>query len=338
MQLAWGRDRIYNPLPLFHINCQGITAMGAILTANCLILPERFSPGALVARHRRHPRDRRPLPRRGAAAPAQPGAGARGARARGEVRPRRRRGAAAARRVREALRLSPDRGVGHDRDRTPLRRRDGAAPDIHAGLRASGRRLPGARGRRRRSRGRARDRGRAARSLGRARGATSRLLRQLPQERRGHRRGVAGRLVPHRATSCARRPTACCTSSTARRTSSGGPARTSRPRRSRRRCRPTRRWPRSRCSRCPTRSARRRSWPASWPWPACAPDRALAEELFEWCRTRLAYFKAPGWVLFVPSLPTTGTQKVQKTQIFPRGEDPRAVPGVIDLRDRKRRG
>ena len=30
-----------------------------------------------------------------------------------------------------------------------------------------------------------------------------------------------------------------------------------------------------------------------------APDRALAEELFEWCRARLAYFKAPGWVLFV---------------------------------------
>src|SRR4029453_7327740 len=44
VRFAWGRDRIYNPLPLFHINCQGITAMGAILTANCLILPERFSP------------------------------------------------------------------------------------------------------------------------------------------------------------------------------------------------------------------------------------------------------------------------------------------------------
>jgi len=68
------------------------------------------------------------------------------------------------------------------------------------------------------------------------------------------------------------------------------------------------------------------------------PDRALAEALFEWCRTRLAYFKAPGWILFVPSLPTTGTQKVQKAQIFPRGADPRAVAGVIDLRDRKRRG
>jgi crotonobetaine/carnitine-CoA ligase len=69
-----------------------------------------------------------------------------------------------------------------------------------------------------------------------------------------------------------------------------------------------------------------------------SPDRGLAEELFEWCRARLAYFKAPGWVLFVQSLPTTGTQKVQKTQIFSRGEDPRAIQGVIDLRDRKRRG
>ena len=66
--------------------------------------------------------------------------------------------------------------------------------------------------------------------------------------------------------------------------------------------------------------------------------RRLAEELFEWCRTRLAYFKAPGWVLFVPSLPTTGTQKVQKSQIFPRGADPRQRAGAVDLRDRKRRG
>ena len=49
-------------------------------------------------------------------------------------------------------------------------------------------------------------------------------------------------------------------------------------------------------------------------WPA---------ELMDWCLARLAYFKAPGWILFVERLPTTGTQKVQKTQIFPRGEDPR---------------
>ena len=37
------------------------------------------------------------------------------------------------------------------------------------------------------------------------------------------------------------------------------------------------------------------------------------------------------------SLPTTGTQKVQKTQIFPRGQDPRRRPGVLDLRARKKR-
>ena len=64
---------------------------------------------------------------------------------------------------------------------------------------------------------------------------------------------------------------------------------------------------------------------------------ALAGELVDWCLVKLAYFKAPGFVLFVDSLPTTGTQKVQKAQIFPRGADPRRQPGVVDLRDRKRR-
>ena len=73
------------------------------------------------------------------------------------------------------------------------------------------------------------------------------------------------------------------------------------------------------------------------PMAGATPGRALAEGLFEWCLQRLAYFKAPGWLLFVPSLPTTGTQKVQKAQIFPRGEDPRARPGAIDLRERKKR-
>jgi acyl-CoA synthetase (AMP-forming)/AMP-acid ligase II len=72
------------------------------------------------------------------------------------------------------------------------------------------------------------------------------------------------------------------------------------------------------------------------PMPGVAADAEFAERLFEWCMQRLAYFKAPGFVLFVASLPTTGTQKVQKTLIFPKGEDPRRRPGVIDLRERKR--
>jgi crotonobetaine/carnitine-CoA ligase len=53
--------------------------------------------------------------------------------------------------------------------------------------------------------------------------------------------------------------------------------------------------------------------------------------------TRLAYFKAPGYILFCDTLPTTGTQKVQKTQIFSPDTDPRTLPGVIDFRAYKRR-
>jgi hypothetical protein len=42
-------------------------------------------------------------------------------------------------------------------------------------------------------------------------------------------------------------------------------------------------------------------------------------------------------VLFVDRLPTTGTQKVQKAQIFPKGQDPRQLADALDLRDRKKR-
>jgi crotonobetaine/carnitine-CoA ligase len=52
---------------------------------------------------------------------------------------------------------------------------------------------------------------------------------------------------------------------------------------------------------------------------------------------RLAYYKAPGFILFVDALPTTGTQKVQKARIFPPGTDPRQAPGAIDLRALKKR-
>jgi acyl-CoA synthetase (AMP-forming)/AMP-acid ligase II len=74
------------------------------------------------------------------------------------------------------------------------------------------------------------------------------------------------------------------------------------------------------------------------PMTGAAPGRALGERLQDWCLGKLAYFKAPGWILFVDRLPTTGTQKVQKTQIFPAGEDPRRRPDALDLRERKKRG
>ena len=63
---------------------------------------------------------------------------------------------------------------------------------------------------------------------------------------------------------------------------------------------------------------------------------ALARELMEWCRSRLAYFKAPGWYLFVERLATGSSQKFVKIKMFPPGVDPREQAGVIDLRTLKK--
>lgn len=71
--------------------------------------------------------------------------------------------------------------------------------------------------------------------------------------------------------------------------------------------------------------------------PDTPQDPALAESLLEWCGERLAYYKTPGWMLFLDAIPTTSTQKVQKAQIFPKGFDPTRHPGVHDLRGRKQR-
>ncbi len=67
------------------------------------------------------------------------------------------------------------------------------------------------------------------------------------------------------------------------------------------------------------------------------PAAEIADTLFAYCSDRLAYYKAPGWIHIVDQLPTTGTQKIQKHQIYPGGMDPRTHPDMIDLRTRKRR-
>lgn len=66
-------------------------------------------------------------------------------------------------------------------------------------------------------------------------------------------------------------------------------------------------------------------------------DSAAADELFAHCFERLAYYKAPGWIYFTESLPTTGTQKIQKHQIFPHGCDVLELPDMFDFRARKKR-
>nr|WP_295784473.1 AMP-binding protein [Rhodoferax sp.] len=62
-----------------------------------------------------------------------------------------------------------------------------------------------------------------------------------------------------------------------------------------------------------------------------------ARALFDFCNANLAYYKAPGWLWFATEIPTTGTQKIQKHRIFPEGQDPRALPDMHDLRAYKKR-
>ncbi len=68
-------------------------------------------------------------------------------------------------------------------------------------------------------------------------------------------------------------------------------------------------------------------------------DRGVVVQLlFDFCYANLAYYKAPGWIWLTDRIPTTATQKIQKHQLFEPGIDPRKLPGMVDLRARKKRG
>jgi len=65
--------------------------------------------------------------------------------------------------------------------------------------------------------------------------------------------------------------------------------------------------------------------------PGAKADVALADQLVRHALERLAYFKVPGWVAYLDSLPTTYSQKLRKGAIF-GDADPRQHPTAIDLR------
>lgn len=65
------------------------------------------------------------------------------------------------------------------------------------------------------------------------------------------------------------------------------------------------------------------------------PTLETAEAVLRFAAGRIAYYKAPAWVAFIDELPVTGTQKVQKHRLFPEGTDPREDPRAIDLREAK---
>ena len=72
------------------------------------------------------------------------------------------------------------------------------------------------------------------------------------------------------------------------------------------------------------------------PAAGVARSEATARRIVAWCLEHLAYYKAPGDVLFLDTLPTTATNKVRKTSIQEMGGDPRTRPGCFDLRSMKR--
>ncbi|MFM9888344.1 MAG: AMP-binding protein [Burkholderiales bacterium] len=71
--------------------------------------------------------------------------------------------------------------------------------------------------------------------------------------------------------------------------------------------------------------------------PDVARTRETAISIQDWCLARLAYFKAPGFIAFIDALPTTSTNKVQKTKLADFGANPMEAPACFDLRDRKKR-
>jgi acyl-CoA synthetase (AMP-forming)/AMP-acid ligase II len=68
--------------------------------------------------------------------------------------------------------------------------------------------------------------------------------------------------------------------------------------------------------------------------PGQRATRETAVAIQDWCLERLAYFKAPGHVVFVEALPTTATNKVQKAKL---ADFAFSAADSFDLRERKKR-
>lgn len=64
-----------------------------------------------------------------------------------------------------------------------------------------------------------------------------------------------------------------------------------------------------------------------------APTRETALAIMADVSERLAYYKVPGWIAFRESMPVTGTEKIQKHRLYAADEDPLAT--ALDLREAK---
>jgi acyl-CoA synthetase (AMP-forming)/AMP-acid ligase II len=71
--------------------------------------------------------------------------------------------------------------------------------------------------------------------------------------------------------------------------------------------------------------------------PGAATGPELARDIVRHCLAALSYYKAPGWIAFVPALPVTSTQKLQRGALHELLRQELASGRAADLRALKRR-
>ena len=75
--------------------------------------------------------------------------------------------------------------------------------------------------------------------------------------------------------------------------------------------------------------------------PSAARDAGraaeLAHDIATWSLTQLAYYKVPGYIAFVPELPLTITNKVQRGELKTLARTLPGSPMCIDTRALKKR-
>lgn len=67
------------------------------------------------------------------------------------------------------------------------------------------------------------------------------------------------------------------------------------------------------------------------------PSPGLATDITQWCLSELAYYKAPGYIAFVDSLPLTATQKVQRATLKALAVQLLDDPATVNTTSLKRR-
>lgn len=71
--------------------------------------------------------------------------------------------------------------------------------------------------------------------------------------------------------------------------------------------------------------------------PAGTDYVKLSEDITSWCLGQLAYYKAPGYIAFLETLPVTATQKLQRAELKKMATALVEDPGTVDTRALKKR-